>query len=67
MLNLEKLIKELENFGEYWVSLLSTFIAYYDDLYGYPWGRMKLTGVLCLGFAFYLALFTMFSLIFSLE
>ncbi|OYE06270.1 hypothetical protein CDG79_02800 [Nostoc sp. 'Peltigera membranacea cyanobiont' 232] len=64
MLILEKLIKELENFDKYWLSLLSTFIAYYDDLYGYPWGRMKLIGMLCLGFAFYLGLF---SLIFSLE
>ncbi|RCJ21559.1 hypothetical protein A6S26_24225 [Nostoc sp. ATCC 43529] len=64
MLNLEKLIKELEQILEYLLSLPSTFIAYYDDLYGYPWGRMKLIGMLCLGFGFY---FGLFSLIFSLE
>ncbi|OYD92770.1 hypothetical protein CDG77_14045 [Nostoc sp. 'Peltigera membranacea cyanobiont' 213] len=64
MLNLEKLIEELENFGEYWLTLPSTLIAYYDDLYGYPWGRIKLIGTLCLGFAFY---FGLFSLIFGLE
>ncbi|PHJ62789.1 hypothetical protein VF14_26890 [Nostoc linckia z18] len=56
MLNLEKLIKELGNLGEYLLSLLSTFIAYYDDLYGYPWGRIQLIGILCLGFGFYLGL-----------
>ena len=57
MINLQKLIKELEDFGEYWRSLPTTFIAYYDDLYGYPWGRIQLTGRLCLGFGCYFALF----------
>ena len=55
-MDLQKFIKELEEFGEWWLSLPSTFIAYYDDLYGYPWGRMRLAGMLCLGFAFWLAI-----------
>ncbi|MEH2075907.1 MAG: hypothetical protein V7K57_16175 [Nostoc sp.] len=47
-MNLQELLESL-------ISLPSTVIAYYDDLYGYPWGRMKLAGMLCLGFAFWLA------------
>jgi hypothetical protein len=58
-MDLQKFIKELEEFGEWWLSLPSTFIAYYDDLYGYPWGRMKLIGMLCLGFAFWLAVLSL--------
>jgi hypothetical protein len=55
MLNLEKLIEELEEALGYLLSLPSTVIAYYDDLYGYPWGRIKLIGILCLGFSFWFA------------
>jgi hypothetical protein len=55
-MNLQKLIEKLEEFIEYWQSLPSTFIAYYDDLYGYPWGRLQLFGMMCLGFAFYFGL-----------
>ncbi|MEH1911078.1 hypothetical protein [Nostoc sp.] len=62
-MDLQKFIKELEEFGEWWLSLPSTFIAYYDDLYGYPWGRMKLIERLCLFAAFY---FLIGSLLFRL-
>ncbi|MEH1910435.1 hypothetical protein [Nostoc sp.] len=55
-MDLQKFIKELEEFNEWWSSLPSTFIAYYDDLYGYPWGRIKLSGMLLLGFGFWFAI-----------
>ncbi|OYE03036.1 hypothetical protein [Nostoc sp. 'Peltigera membranacea cyanobiont' 232] len=50
-MDLQKFIKELEELGEWCLSLPSTFIAYYDDLYGYPWGRLKLLGSFLLMFA----------------
>jgi hypothetical protein len=61
-MDLQKFIKELEEFGEWWASLPSTFIAYYDDLYGYPWGRMKLIGILCLSFGFWIAVLSLLTI-----
>ena len=42
---------DLQELLELLISLPSTFIAYYDDLYGYPWGRLKLLGSFLLMFA----------------
>ncbi|MEH1771594.1 hypothetical protein [Nostoc sp.] len=50
---------DLQELLESLISLPSIVIAYYDDLYGYPWGRMRLTGSLCLGFAFWLAILSL--------
>jgi hypothetical protein len=42
MMYLDKLIEDLEKLGQRLLELPATFIAYYDDLYGYPKSRQVL-------------------------
>lgn len=62
-MNLQKLIETLEDIVEDLVSLPSTLIAYYDDLYGYPISRWVMMGLLLSGSAIYLAIFECVQLI----
>jgi hypothetical protein len=42
MMYLDKLIEALEKLGLWLLDLPATFIAYYDDFYGYPKSRQVL-------------------------
>lgn len=52
-----KFLEWLSSFPPLFLSLIS----YYDDVFGYPQGRMLMLGFLLLGFGFWLGVLVLFS------
>jgi hypothetical protein len=56
MIDLAKALGEfVETVGAWFIAL----VAEYDRIYGHPWGRLRMTGLLCLGFAFWCAVLSL--------
>ena len=53
---------KLKAFLKDWTSLFSSVIAYQDSVYGYPQSRWLMFGMLLLGFAFWLGIFSLLTL-----